>query len=261
MPNAPVRLVLVAACAALAQPASAQLVAKPDGQWRGLAGLSFTSVSGNATNSSLGLNADAVRQTEQDKITLYGQALRAEARIAGQTARTSDLLRFGGRYDWNLSDRVFAFGSGGYDRDRVARLENRWTAGGGLGYKVLTGPDHTFDVFGGLNGRADSYAGPGVVIDGSLRTRYSVVEMQLGEESSHKLTETTSVRQRFVLYPNLDLLGEYRAVFDAGLVVSMTDRMKLTVSVLNRYDSLSEAPIRKNDLTFFTGVSYAFGAK
>lgn len=261
MRNVSVRLALAAACAALAHPVSAQLVAKPDGEWRGLAGLSFTSVSGNADNSSLGINVDAVRQTEQDKITLHGQALRAEARVAGQTAKTSDLLRFGGKYDWNLSERVFAFGAGGYERDRIARLENRWTVGGGLGYKITTGPDHTFDVFGGLNARSDSYTGAGVVIDGRQRTRYAVVEMQLGEESAHKLTETTSVRQRFVLYPNLDLPGEYRAVFDAGLVVSMTDRLKLTVSVLNRYDSLAEAPIRKNDLTFFTGVSYAFGPK
>lgn len=252
---------LAVPCLLLSPHASAQLKPKPDGEWRGLAGLSFTSVSGNSENSSLGLNADAVRQTDQDKLSLYGQYLRAEAKVAGTTAKTSDLLRLGGKYDWNVTDRVYAFGTAGFERDKIARIDSRFLLGGGAGYKVISTEDTTFDVFGGLNLRADRYSAPGVTIENSLKRSYTALEMQLGEESTHKLSDSTSFRQRFVIYPNLSEFGEFRAVFDAGLIVSMTDRFKLTLSAINRYDSQATDPIKKNDLILFAGVSYAFGAK
>ncbi|MBI1394736.1 MAG: DUF481 domain-containing protein [Betaproteobacteria bacterium] len=255
------RSVLVSILLAWGTLAHAQLSPKPDGQWRALFGLAFTSVSGNSENSSLGLNADAVRQTDADKLTLYGQYLRAQAKVGGTTSKTSDLLRLGGKYDWDVTERVYAYGTGGFERDKIARIDSRWLVGGGAGYKLIEAPDTTFDVFGGLNVRTDRYSDPGVIIDNELRRTYTTLEMQLGEDSTHKISDSTSFRQRFVLYPNLDNFGEYRAVFDAGLVVSMTDRFKLTMSVVDRYDSLATDPIKKNDLIVFAGVSYQYGPK
>lgn len=243
----------------LSSQAFAQLVPKPDGEWRGLIGLNITSVTGNARSTSLGLTADGVRQTERDKTTLWGQVLRSSATVNGQSGTTADLWRLGGRYDWNLNDRMYAFGIGGLERDKLAKLNLRLLAGGGVGYKVLTGPDVMFDVFGGLNLRHDRYADPGVTIDNSLRSSYTAPELLLGEESTHKLTETTSFRQRFVLYPNMRDFGEYRWVFDAGIVVSMSDRLKLTGSLINRYDSLATTPVKTMDTILFAGVAYAIG--
>ena len=86
-------------------------------------------------------------------------------------------------------------------------------------------------------------------------------ELILGEESTHRLTETTSFRQRLVLFPNLRDTGEYRAIFDAGLAVAMNKTMNLTLSFQDRYDSLATSPAKQNDTLFIAGVNVKFGAQ
>ena len=81
------------------------------------------------------------------------------------------------------------------------------------------------------------------------------LELVLAEESSHKLTETTSLRQKFALYPDLRDSGKYRAVFDTGLTVAMTQSLNLSAGLSYRYDSDPGGTLRKGDAMFVTGVS------
>jgi hypothetical protein len=62
--------------------------------------------------------------------------------------------------------------------------------------------------------------------DGTTR---SFNEGQRGEETTHKLVQETSLRQRLVVYPSLSESGEYRLVFDAGFLAPVVDRWNLTV--------------------------------
>jgi hypothetical protein len=79
-------------CAGLAH---AQATVKPDGQFRATVGVGASFPSGDTESSNLSLNADAVRATAQDKLSLYGMAL--YPRSAGVT--TGEQARLGGRYD------------------------------------------------------------------------------------------------------------------------------------------------------------------
>lgn len=248
---------LALACLA-AMPARAQLVPRPDGAWRGLAGLAFSSVSGNSSNRSLALNADVVRQTATDKFTASLQTLRTEARIDADR-RSTELMRLTGKFDRDLADGRYVFASAGVERDTAARLDSRLLAGAGAGLRLLAEQRGTFEVFGGGNVRADRYAAPGVFSDGTLTRERTFLELQAGEEWTHQWTETTSFRERLVIYPQVEDLGQFRSVLEASLVVTMTRRLKLTVSALHRYDNAAAAPILKSDLTLLAGVSWAFG--
>lgn len=241
---------VVAGSVALPQPASAQATLKPDGKWRHAVGLGLSYASGNSKSTTLTVNADGVRQTRQDKWSWYGKALRA--RSDGET--TGDQIGLGSRYDRDIDERRFGFGQVDFLRDRPANLLRRGSIAGGLGYHVFKTDTLSWDVFGGLGYTYDSYV-TATEIGGHNRSHWGYAELLLGEESNHQVSDTTTFRQRLVVYPNVSDSGEYRAQFDAGLAVAMTERMNLTATLAWRHQSDPGSGLEKSDLLFVMGIS------
>lgn len=243
-------LAVLGACALSAQ---AQATAKADGQWRSALGLGASLSSGNTKSSNLSLTGDAVRLSAADKVSLYGNANYAKS--GDET--TSDLARLGGRYDYNLNTELFGFGGLDFEHNKAANLSLRSQLSAGLGWHVIKSPATTFDIFGGLGYTTDKYK-TAMTIDGANRSSYSYMGLLLGEESSHKLSDTTSARQKLVVVPNLKNRGEFRATWDAGLAVSMTKAMSLNVGLGVTHNS-DPGPGRKStDTLLTTGVSVKF---
>ncbi|MEO8718043.1 MAG: DUF481 domain-containing protein, partial [Burkholderiales bacterium] len=94
-----------------------------------------------------------------------------------------------------------------------------------------------------------------------IGTSRSFHEGLLGEETTHKFSEDTSFRQRLTFYPNLSDSGEYRVVFDAGLLTKLVDRWSLTVNLSARYQSNPPLGVEKRDTLLFTGLQYSWGPK
>jgi len=231
----------------------AQPVAQPDGLWRTWINVGLTNASGNTEAATLTLKADAVRATPDDRWTLYGEALRA--RTDGATS--GDRTRLGGRYDWNLSPRLFSFGSVDAERDTLAELAGRAGVGAGLGYKLIDRDELRFSTFGGMSFTTDRYTVPRLV-DGEVRTRFDRPAALLGEESSHKFTENTSANQRLVVNADLDRQGAWRAQWDAVLSVAMTQSISLTVGANLRYDSAPAPGLENLDTLLTTGIAMKF---
>jgi putative salt-induced outer membrane protein YdiY len=227
-----------------------QATVKDDGKWRYALGAGASFSSGNGDSTKANLDAEGVRATAQDKLLFYGRALYGES----DDVKTDDFLALGARYDRNLSGRLYGFGTGEYLRDRPANLSRRLSAGAGLGYHVIKTEPTRWDVFGGVGYSDDTYIVP-TVVAGELRSSYGRAELLLGEESTHKLTDTTDFKQRFVVFPNLDDSGEFRATFDAGLAVAMNKTMSLTVTLGYRYNSDPGTGLEKTDTLLVAGIS------
>jgi putative salt-induced outer membrane protein len=245
---------LISTTLALAGTAAlAQATVKDDGQWRSAIGLGASLASGNSKSSNLSLLGDAVRATKQDKTSLYGSALRASS--GGTTS--AEQLRLGGRYDYNLTPTLFGFGGLDFERNKFANLKLRSQVVGGLGYHLIKNPTTTWDLFGGVGYTTDKFSSA-MFLDGATRSSYSYTSLFLAEESSHKLSDTTSFKQRLALYPNLKNSGEYRATFDAGLAVAMSKTMNLTAGLGVTHNS-DPGPGRKTtDTLFTTGIAVKF---
>ncbi|HET9404633.1 MAG TPA: DUF481 domain-containing protein, partial [Burkholderiales bacterium] len=168
--------------------------------------------------------------------------------VNGITERSSDLIRAGTKYDRNINDRTFGFGALDLERDQLINLDLRSVVAGGLGYHVIKREGLTFDVSSGPAYNRERY---------STDTR-EFMEWLFAEESIHALTPTISFRQRLSYYPNLSDSGEFRAVFDAGLVLKVTDRWSATITLNDRYQSNPLPGLKKNDLLFVTGLQYVF---
>lgn len=254
MNRRPMYLTLAACAALLAGTTHAQTTTqKADGRWYGSLGAGATISSGNTRSTSANLNAEALRMTTGDKLRLYATGLYGK----NDGVQSANLLRGGARYDYDLTTHVFAFGGLDLERDKIGNLKHRIAPSVGAGYHVIKNPDTNFDVFAGVGYVQDKFYRP-VVIDSSLRDDYGRTELLLGEESNHKISSTTSFRQRFVIYPNLDNSGEYRSVLDTGLAVAMTNSLSLTVGLVNRYNSDPGIGVKKSDTLFVTGVAVKF---
>lgn len=228
--------------------AGAQTMPKPDGLWRGSLGAGFSASSGNTDSVTYSLNGDIVRQTGVDKTNGYLQAVYARRESDGVTSRTSDLARGGGKYDRDLNERTFGFGALDLERNGLINLELRSVVAGGLGYHVVKREGLTFDVSTGPAYNRERY---------ETDTRDNL-EWLFAEESTHALSPSVSFRQRLALYPNLGDSGEYRAVFDAGLVFKVNNRWSATVTVNDRYQSNPLPGVKENDLLLVTGLQYVF---
>lgn len=233
--------------------AHAQATVKPDGKWRYVLGAGASFASGNSDAKMLNLNAEGVRATAQDKWGVNGRILYGR----NDDTTTADLLGLGTRYDRNYGERWFAFGLAEYLRDRPANLSQRLSAGAGIGYHVIKRETTTWDVFAGLGYTDDSYREARLVA-GRVRSGFGYAELLLGEESTHKLTDTTSFKQRLVVYPNLSESGEFRSTFDAGLAVAISSTMSLNVTLGHRYVSDPGLGVKKSDLLLVTGISVKF---
>lgn len=146
--------------------AQAQATVKNDGQRRASFGLGACLSAGNSQPSKLSMTGDAVRATDLNKTTLYGNA--QYARSGEET--TAEQLRLGGRYDHNLNLQLFAFGGLDLERNKFANLQLRSLLSGGLGYHALKTPSTTSDLLGGLGYTSDHCIDP-MVIDAQNRSQ------------------------------------------------------------------------------------------
>lgn len=232
---------------------------KTDGEWRGAGGAALSATSGNTSSLALLLNGDATRATSADKITLGGSINYARSKVNGVSQTTADKWALVGEYDYNLSAQMFMFGKLGLEADKLIFLSHRASVAGGLGYKVLNMPDMTFDLYGGLGYVTDKYSAA-QTIGGTTGTMFSRVAAYLAEESTHKLSATTSFKQRLDLYPGLSGDKALLAKFNSGLNVAMTSTLSLTVGLTDSYNSKPAAGQKKNDIGLFTGINVKFGA-
>lgn len=239
---------LLAALALAACDARAQTMPKPDGEWRGALGAGFTASSGNVDSVTYSINGDAVKQTATDKLRGYLQATYGRREEDGATERTSDLIRAGAEYDRDLNERPFAFGALDFERNKLIDLDLRSVVAAGLGYHVVKREGLTFDVSSGPAYNREQY---------TTETR-EAMEWLFAEESTHAFTPTVSFKQRLAYYANLKDGGEYRTVFDAGLVLKVTDRWNATATLNYRYQSNPLPGVEKDDVLFVTGLQYVF---
>lgn len=228
--------------------AVAQTSPKPDGLWRGSLGAGATVTSGNNDSITYTLNADAVKQTQTDKLSGYLQAIYGRRNADGVTQRTSDLLRGGGIYNRDFNERRFGFSSLDLERNRLIDLDLRSVVAGGIGYHVVKREGFTFDVSTGPAYNREQYSAE----------KRDAIEWLFAEESTHAISPTVSFRQRFAYYANLRDSGEYRFSLDGGFVFKITNKWNATMTLNNRYQSNPLPGVKNNDLLFVTGMQYAF---
>jgi hypothetical protein len=220
--------------------------------WVGAAEFGMSLARGNSDTLTFAAGADAVRATRRDKTSVYANVIRSTNRVNGVRETSASALRFGGRYDINFSKKMFGFGFADVEYNRFQLVEPRLILGGGLGRNIIKNDRTVFDIFGGASSNQEFFTNG---------TRRRTAEVLFGEELTRRLNNISTLKQRFVVYPNVSDFGEHRSVFDLSLLTSLSSRLSWYVTVGNRYVSNPLPGAKSNDLLFTTGIRTSFGRK
>lgn len=235
---------LATACVVAVSCVAAGAQEEPPLGWTGSAELSLLATRGNSETSSLGLRATGTRNWEEARLSLEAAALQAEQsrverRVVGppeepvlveteESETTADNYSLGATYDRNLSERLLAFGSGGWERDELAGIANRASVVAGLGHVWADS-----EVMESRTRYGIGYTWEELTSD--LEDQY--LNLRLGWSFRRLLTETTTFTSELVVDENLEDTSDYRGDLLASVAVTMTERLALKVSGQARYDN------------------------
>ncbi len=218
--------------------------------WGGVVDTGLAVATGNTETLTYNLSAKAARTTAKDKISVYGLSLYSRNSATGKAVTTASLLSGGTRYDFNIADKYFAFGQLDLLHDRFQELDLRVAPAGGVGIHAIKTPNTTLDLNagGGLNKE--------FFTSGLNRTSGEVL---LGEAYSHKFFKVTTLNQALQFFPNLTDTGEFRSVFNLGLVTQLTKLLSWQVTFTNLYLSNPPLGVKTTDAIMTTGLRFTFG--
>jgi putative salt-induced outer membrane protein YdiY len=217
--------------------------------WTGSLDTGLGLVTGNSQSSNFSFGLNAVRATKRDKITYYTTAAFARSSLNGVTATTAQAVAGGVRYDLNVSDKSFVFGTLDLFNDRFQALDLRMVLGAGGGYHAIKNNRTTLDLLVGGD------------FDQEFFTTFnrSSAEVLLGESITRKFLASSAFNETLFFYPNLSYTGNYRSTFSLGLVTRLTKVLSWQTS-FNDYYLSNPVPGRKtNDLLLSTGLRLTFG--
>ena len=233
--------------------------ANTDPRWRGQIGASLAATSGNTDSTTLLLNMDLNLKRPDDKTSLTGHVNEGRTDNGdGERETSSARWDLSGQYDHDLDEDWFNFTRLGFEHDRVTDLSLRTLVGAGLGYHVIKGPRHTFDVSAGLS-YTDTRWKVDTTIGDETGRHCTSVGLLLAEESSHELNDTVTFKQRLEAYPGLTGEKSKLLRFNASLNVAMSKALSLSVGLVHNYDGNAAEGREKNDTALFTGVNLKVG--
>jgi putative salt-induced outer membrane protein len=218
--------------------------------WTGYveSGLSLTQ--GNSETTNFATGAHATRTTLKDKTSLYLATVYAKDSTTGKSRTTANAIRWGGRYEYNLTSRLSAFGFTDFEHDQFQLLDVRFVPGGGIGWYLIKGTQSEFQIFGGGSYNYENFS------DGITRNS---AELLTGEDWIYKLSDRVSFTERFTYFPNLNETGEYRLTFDSGILTKLNGWLDWHLTLSDRYLSNPVATVKKNDFLLTTGVRLSLG--
>lgn len=247
-------LAAAALLAFAASPASAQQGEKKLG-WSDTAELSYVVTGGNSETQTLGFKDKLLRRWSNALFTLNAGAIRAQSTIKdiraidpdpNATGNVQNRVRIqeddhneltaenyflNGRYDRNITEAFFWNAGGGWERNRFAGVENRYSGFGGVGNKWLDTERASW---------ATSYSvtytdQKDVVEDPNVNSTFlgfrvtSLYALQIGTTS--KYTNDLTIDE------NADETKDLRADWTNSVAVSINSNLALKVSLQVLYDA------------------------
>lgn len=254
---------LGAVCLLLLPAASRAEEEEPKTGWFDTAELTYVLTSGNAETSTLGFKNDLVRLWEDAEFSLKAGGVRAESttlarRVVGvpddftviedeTTEATAENYYLRARYARDISERLFWYAGGGWERDRFAGIDNRYSTGAGIGLTHFADENRRFKTTYGvtftrqedLSGVEDEFAG-----------------LQFTSLYFRQLNDSTEYGNDLVVDYNLDESDDWRGDMTNWLAVAMNERLALKLSLQLKYDNLPSAQLvpLESSLPQFDGV-------
>lgn len=218
--------------------------------WSGTIDAGFSLSQGNSSTRTFTVGARGTRETPNNKFNVYANVLQVTNTKSDKNVTTAQSVWSGARYDININGQWFAFSSSDFEYNKLQKLNLRAVLGGGAGYRAVNNETTSVDLtFGGTNNYENFSTG---------LSRNSA-EVVFGKEIKHKFSPRVRLNERFVFYPNVSNVGEFRALLDASVQTDINSWLGLHLTIGNRYNSQPVIQTQKNDFLLSTGLRVSFG--
>ncbi|MFQ5597814.1 MAG: YdiY family protein [Nitrospiria bacterium] len=222
---------------------------------KGFSGHFELSVNGRSGNTDKITTHTATRfQWHQNKHTGFAVLRYAYGESAGNrdTNKTFLHARYIHKMSPGRSEEAFIQG----ESDEFARLSFRGLAGAGLRFQLSNHPR-----------KQTAYLGTGAfyVVE-SLEARPGTTDARTEQfwrfntylSYQRRLNENVHFISTTYYQPAIENFSDYRILEEAGFTISMTDQLKLNLSLDIIHDSKPPQSVEKTDVTYRTGIEYAF---
>ncbi|HEV2700176.1 MAG TPA: DUF481 domain-containing protein [Steroidobacteraceae bacterium] len=210
-------------------------------------------------------NTDAQTANAKLEVTLNSEMWKHDLLLAGLYGKSNDIvsaemLDAQWQSNYNITNRLFAFGALHYDDDKFSGFQYQETLSAGLGYSLVKLKDATLDAQAGVGYRRlrpeeidKDAAGeviariPGEAESGAVAT--ASVKGMYAFNSSTKLTDVVAVEAG----SDNTLLQN-----DLGLQVAMSKTLSITIAYEVKHNSSPPPPLVKTDSLLTFNLTYAF---
>ena len=219
--------------------------------WSGNGNIGFSYTSGNSETTTMTTGIRAVKVGHRDNLTVHFRSLWNTNRKLKENATTSNAVWGGARYDRNINDRMFGFGSFDFESDRPKKLNFRSVVGTGFGHHTIRNDRTQMDV----------------MVGGAWNHTWQVghntdtPEGLIGNSLKHRITDRLRLQENFTFYQNITDSREYRYILDTTLSADVTKKIGWYITVGNRFNNDPIGGSEKNDFLFTTGIKWNFGKK
>jgi len=220
----------------------AVLAEEPKRPWTDAADFGLVLTTGNSKNLNIALSNKFVYKWTNAEFTFDAAALRTEnttRTLTNDTAAntvsvtevdttTAEMYALGGKYTHNIRENFFWYVGGGWVSNKPTGIDNRYMAGGGLGYRFFKTELQTLSVEFGFDytdetqvgGTSDSFAGARAFL-GYL----------------YNISKTSTFTEDFTVLENLSDTSDLRARSVSAVTASISQKLALKVTLLLVYDN------------------------
>jgi putative salt-induced outer membrane protein YdiY len=216
--------------------------------WAGYIDFGVILARGNAKTATISTSFNGTRQTNTDKMSAYFNQVYSRATIEGETQDTARAVRGGWGYLRNFNPRLFVSGFNDYEFDRFQNLDLRFVIGGGLGYTAIRTENMRLDLPAGFSYNREKFTD---------LVRNSA-EVYWGDDFTHQVSGSTSIRQSLRVFNNFTNSGQYRVNFDVGATTNLNSWLAWQDTVSDRYLSNPRPERVKNDILITTWLRFTF---
>jgi putative salt-induced outer membrane protein YdiY len=213
--------------------------------WHGSIDFAGRTTDGNTHNTSMLLSFDAMRASENDRITLKA-VFRYGETSSVITERNSYAQA---KYDYLFSETLYGYASGELMSDKFRDLKLRWIAAAGVGSIFLKSPEMDFWGDVGL-----------AYIDNDFRD---------GDDESHAGARISAHFRRvlplglelvddLVVLPNFEEGDDWQARNDLAVSTALGGGWALKAGMITDYDNDPPDGLRKYDDIYYVGLGYKF---
>lgn len=217
----------------------AAFAAEGEKPWTDTADLSLILTTGNSQTKNVAASNKFVYKWNNADLTIGAGALRAEStqrsvsnlggvlQTSETTSTTAESYFLDGKYRRTITERLFWYAGGGWNRNRPTGIDQRLSAGGGLGYRFIKTDEDTLNGELGVDYTSEDYTF-------GKSASFAAARGFLGYE--HLFSKTSKFNSDFEVLENLDDTEDLRARWMNAVTASLSARLALKVSYAILYD-------------------------